>query len=369
MSAGMEPLNKYMKRAITLAKRGTGWVNPNPLVGAVLLKGDKIIGEGYHEYFGGPHAEVNAIMNAKEDPSGATLFVTLEPCVHEGKTPPCSDLIVNKGISKVIIGVLDPNPLVNGKGKKFLEDHGIEVNAGFLEKEIVGMNEPFFKFIQTGKPFCVLKTAMTLDGKIATVGKDSHWISGKESRKLIHELRQQLSAIMVGINTVVIDDPMLNTRREGKKNKNPLKVVVDTASRLSLESNVLTNDPQLTLIATSSKADSAKLKQFERLGAQVLVCPLKNEQVDLSFLVDSLGTMGIDSILLEGGSTIAFSALREGIVDKVISFIAPKIVGGAKANSPVGGEGIKMLKDAILLRDLDVKRVGEDIMVQGYING
>ena len=364
----MEALNKYIQRAITLAKRGKGWVNPNPLVGAVLLKDNKIIGEGYHEFFGSPHAEVNAIRNAKEDVAGSTLFVTLEPCSHQGKTPPCTDLILEKKIKKVVIGILDPNPLVNGKGKKFLLDHGLEVTSGYLEEEILRMNEQFIKFIKSGKPFCILKTAMTLDGKIATVAKESKWISGEESRKFIHELRQQVSAIMVGINTVLIDDPLLNTRRERKRNKNSLKVIVDTTARLPIESKVLTNDPQLTLIATSCRADKAKLKQFERLGAQVLVCPLKNEQVDLPYLVNSLGTMGIDSILLEGGSTLAFSALQEGIVDKVVSFIAPKIVGGKEALSPVGGKGINRLQDAIFLNNLTVKRVGSDVMIQGYIH-
>ena len=368
MPGRMEALNKYMSRAVTIAQRGKGWVNPNPLVGAVLVKGGRIIGEGYHEYFGGPHAVVNAIRNAKEDVAGSTLVVTLEPCSHHGKTPPCTDLILDHKIRNVVIGVLDPNPTENGRGKKILEDHGVEVTSGFLEERIREMNEPFFKFIRSGKPFCVLKTAMTLDGKIATVAKESHWISGKESGKYIHELRQQLSAIMVGINTVLIDDPSLNTRRNGKRNRNPLKVIVDTMARIPLDSKVLANDPQLALIATTSRADSAKLKMLERSGAQVLVCPVKNDHVDISFLANSLGTMGIDSILLEGGSTLAFSALSEGIVDKVISFIAPKIVGGKDALSPVGGDGIRQLSDAIMLHDIAVKRIGKDIMIRGYIH-
>jgi diaminohydroxyphosphoribosylaminopyrimidine deaminase / 5-amino-6-(5-phosphoribosylamino)uracil reductase len=364
----MDSFNKYMRRAIVLARRGKGWVNPNPLVGAVLVKDKRIIGEGYHEHFGGPHAEVNAIRNAKEDVSGSTLFVTLEPCSHHGKTHPCTELILKKGIKKVVIGTLDPNPKVNGNGKKILLDHGLEVLSGFLEDEIIRMNEPFFKYIRSGIPFCILKTAMTLDGKIATVTKESHWISGQESRKFIHELRQQVSAIMVGINTVLVDDPLLTTRREGKKNKNPLKVIVDTNARLPLDAKVLTNDPQLTLIATSSSTDKSKLTQLERSGAHVLVCPTKNEKIDLKYLMNSLGTMGIDSVLLEGGGTLSFSALQDGIVDKVISFIAPKIVGGRVAMTPVGGKGIEKLNDAIILTDITVKHVGVDIMIQGYIN-
>jgi diaminohydroxyphosphoribosylaminopyrimidine deaminase / 5-amino-6-(5-phosphoribosylamino)uracil reductase len=363
----MEAERKYMKRAISLARKGKGWVNPNPLVGAVLVKNGRIIGEGFHEYFGGPHAEVKAISDAKDGAEGSVLYVTLEPCSHHGKTPPCTDLIIKSRIREVFIGMPDPNPLVNGKGIQLLTENGIKVSSGVCESEIRTMNESFIKFITSGKPFCVLKTAMTLDGKIATVSGESRWISGERSRAFTHEMRQQYSAIMAGINTIEKDDPLLNTRRRGKK-KDPLKVIIDSSARISLESQVLANEPQLTLVAVTSKADKTKLKEIERLGAQVLVCPSKGEKVDLDYLMGSLGTMGIDSLLLEGGSTLAFSALNAGIVDKVVSFISPKIVGGSLAPTPVGGEGIAKLKNAIPLHDISFRRMGGDIMIQGYVN-
>ena len=363
----MESDNRFMRRAVALARKGGGWVNPNPLVGAVLVREGEIVGEGYHEYFGAPHAEVNAIHNAGKKAAGATMFVTLEPCSHHGKTPPCTDLILQSGIRKVVIGTLDPNPLVNGKGMKILKDKGLEVTSGCLEEEIRKMNEPFNKFILTGLPFCVLKTAMSLDGKIATSSGESRWISGEASRNYSHGLRNRYSSIMAGINTVILDDPSLNTRISGKNQHHPLKVIVDTFARIPLEAKVLKDNPQLTILAVSPEADKEKTKEIERLGAQVLVCPMKNNRIDLTFLTRSLGSMGIDSILLEGGSTLAFNALQEEVVDKVICMIAPKIIGGENAKTPVGGAGIAHLADAFRLDHLTVKRLKEDIIIEGYI--
>jgi len=363
----LEEDQKYIKHAITLAKKGRGWVNPNPLVGAVIVKNGKVIGEGYHEYFGGPHAEINAIEKATESVKDATLYVTMEPCSHHGKTPPCTEAIITSGIRKVVAGISDPNPLVNGKGLKILAGAGIEVRSGIGSAAITKMNEAFLKYIVTGLPFCVLKTAMTLDGKIATVENASRWISGEDSRKCVHELRQENSAVMVGINTVLYDDPLLNTRRIHKKNRDPLKIIVDTTGRIPLESKVLQMNPQLTILATSDKIDPAKKRDLERMGAQVLICPLKEGKVDLGYLMFSLGRMGIDSVMLEGGSSIAFSALMEGIVDKVISFIAPKIIGGAAAPSPVGGTGLPQMDEAIVVENWNYKRLGSDILIEGYI--
>lgn len=366
----MKPETKYMKRAIALARKGAGWVNPNPMVGAVLVNNGRIIGEGFHEYYGGPHAEVNAIASVIEHDAslipGSSLYVTLEPCFHHGKTPPCVDLIIEKQISRVVIGMTDPNPLVHGKGIAKLKENGVSIGYGILEPEIRRMNEVFNKYILQGIPFVVLKSAMTLDGKIATVTNASRWITCEASRKIVHQLRQQLSSIMVGVNTILTDDPMLNIRLKGQW-KNPLKVIADTRLRIPVEAKVLTNDPQLTLIATTSLADKNKHKDIERLGAQVLVCPVKDEKVDLRYLMVSLSTMGIDSVLIEGGSTLAFSALNEGIVDKIISFIAPKILGGAVAPTPVGGVGIELMEDAITLTDMRIKRVGEDLMVEAMV--
>jgi diaminohydroxyphosphoribosylaminopyrimidine deaminase / 5-amino-6-(5-phosphoribosylamino)uracil reductase len=356
-----------MRKAITLAKKGAGWVNPNPMVGAVLVKEDRIIGVGYHEYFGGPHAEVNAINNAMESVEGATLYITMEPCIHHGKTPPCAPMIAEKGIARVVIGMSDPNPKVNGKGIEYLSSKGILVQTGILEDEIKQMNEVFVKFIKTGIPFCILKTAMTLDGKIATVTNASKWISGEQSRRYVHELRQQVSGLMVGVNTIIYDDPLLNTRRRKKKSKDPLKIITDTRCRIPLKSKVITCNPQLALLATTDLADKSKLKELERLGVQIIICPVNNNKVDLPFLLYSLGIMGIDSILIEGGSMLAYSALTERIVDKVTTFISPKILGGKLAPTPVGGEGIDKMNNAINIMDWKVRKSGEDFLIEGYL--
>ena len=351
---------------MSLAKRGAGWVNPNPLVGAVVVKDERIIGEGFHEFFGGTHAEANAINTAKEPVSGSTLYVTLEPCAHEGKTPPCVNLIAAQNISKVVVGTTDPNPMVNGKGISFLKSHGIIVESGVMEEQIIRMNDVFNKFIRTRLPYVILKSAMTLDGKIATVTNASRWITGETSRRIVHRLRHQLSAVMVGVDTVLFDDPMLNIRLKGVW-KNPLKIIADTYCRIPLDANVLTNNPQLTILATTNLANKEKLKAIERMGGQVLVCPVKNGKADLGFLIYSLGAMDIDSVMIEGGSTLAFSALQEGIVDKVISFIAPKILGGANAPTSVGGKGIEKMEDALNLKNMKTTKAGDDIMVEAWI--
>jgi diaminohydroxyphosphoribosylaminopyrimidine deaminase/5-amino-6-(5-phosphoribosylamino)uracil reductase len=291
----------------------------------------------------------------------------MEPCSHHGKTPPCTDTIIEKGILKVVVGMMDPNPLVNGKGLKILKDAGISVTTGIEEATILKMNEQFVKYIITGRPFCTLKTAMTLDGKIATVENASRWISGEDSRKQVHELRQQYSAVMIGINTVLYDDPLLNTRRIRKKSRDPLKIIVDSSGKIPLEAKVLKINPQLVILATTDKIEMTKKRDLERLGAQVIVCPQKEGKVDLGHLMFSLGKMGIDSVLLEGGSTIAFSALMNGVVDKVVSFIAPKIIGGVAAPSPVGGKGLSSMEDAIVIENWKYRKTGTDIMVEGYI--
>ena len=260
----------------------------------------------------------------------------------------------------------DPNPLVNGRGISILESHGIVVETGVMEAQNMRLNEVFNKFIRTNLPFVVLKSAMTLDGKIATVTNASRWITGEPSRRMVHRMRQQLGAVMVGVDTVLFDDPLLNIRLKGTW-KNPLKVIADTHGRIPPEAKVLTNDPQLAIVATTKLADKEKLKAIERMGGQVLLCPVKNGRVDLGFVMRSLGAMEIDSVMIEGGSTISFSALQEGIVDKVVSFIAPKIIGGSGAPTPVGGKGISTMEDAIGLRNLKTTKVGEDIMVEGWI--
>lgn len=359
---------EYMKRAVELSKKGIGYTNPNPIVGAVLVKNGRIIGEGYHEVYGGPHAEVNAFRNAKEDVKGATMYVTLEPCSHYGKTPPCANVIVQKKISKVVIGMIDPNPMVAGRGIKILQDNGIEVITGVLEEEVKKLNEIFIKYITTKLPFCILKTAMTLDGKIATYIGDSMWITNEASRSYVHKIRNRVSGIMVGVGTILADNPKLTTRLHNKKGKDPTRIIVDTTARIPLDSNVFNNNSKAkTIIATTEKADSEKLRSIKEKGAEIIITPLKDNKVDLSFLMKSLGESGIDSVLIEGGSTLNYSALEEGIIDKFISFIAPKIIGGNEAKTPVGGKGIRYVKDAILLENIQVSRACEDIMIEGYL--
>lgn len=369
--------NYYMKRALELSQRAVGSVNPNPLVGSIIVKNNKVIGEGYHEYFGGPHAEVNAFANAKEnafknavdDVEGATMYVTLEPCSHYGKTPPCADAIVRNKIAKVVIGMIDPNPMVAGKGIEILRNSGIEVITGIMEKEIKKTNEIFIKYITTKEPFCIMKTAMTMDGKIATSIGDSKWISNEKSRAYVHELRQRVSGIMVGIGTVLKDDPELTTRREGMISLNPTRIIIDSKARISLEAKVLKCDEKSkTIIVTTELAEKAKIETIKQKGAEVIVTNSKNGWVDLNHLMGVLGGMGIDSILLEGGSTLNYSAIEAGVVDKVITFISPKIFGGTSGKTPVGGKGIEHVKDSIKLLNTEVTRFDEDIMIEAYVS-
>jgi diaminohydroxyphosphoribosylaminopyrimidine deaminase / 5-amino-6-(5-phosphoribosylamino)uracil reductase len=359
---------KYMKRALDLAKKGIGYTSPNPLVGAVIVKDGKVIGEGYHEVYGSHHAEVNAFKNATEDVEGATMYVTLEPCSHYGKTPPCANAIVEKKIKKVVIGLKDPNPLVAGKGIEILKNNGIEVVTGVLEEEGRKLNEIFLKYITTKLPFCILKTAMTLDGKIATHTGDSKWITNERSREFVHYLRHRVSGIMVGIGTILADDPMLNTRLANCEGSDPHRIIVDSNARLPLEAKILNMKSNAnTIIATTELADKERIKLLENKGAEIILTPLKNGKVDLNYLMKELGNMKIDSVLLEGGGSLNYSALEEGIIDKVYTFIAPKIIGGSEAKTPVEGKGKSYMKDAILLQDIEIHSFDNDIMIEGYL--
>jgi len=358
----------YMQMAFELAKKGAGRVNPNPLVGAVIVKNGKVIGEGFHEYYGGPHAEVNAFCSAKESVEGAAMYVTLEPCSHYGKTPPCAEAIVKNKIAKVVIGMLDPNPLVSGKGVKLLEENGIEVEYGYLCEELNQMNRVFLKYIQTKTPYVVMKTAMTLDGKIASKTGDSRWVSNEKSRTRVHHLRNELAGIMVGVDTVIADDPILTTRLESGVGRNPVRIVVDSSARIPLESKIVNTANQAkTIVAVTEKADSIKIAQIQQLGNAVLIVKSRNGRVDLADLMVKLGKAGIDGILLEGGATLNFAALEAGIVDEGMFFIAPKIIGGAKAKTPVGGSGIEKMKDAIELDEVKINQFGNDLMLTGKI--
>jgi len=358
-------MSNYMKQAIDLAQLGEGKVNPNPLVGAVIVKNGKIIGKGYHMCFGEAHAEVNAFLNATEDVEGADMYVTLEPCSHYGKTPPCALKIIEKKIKRVYISQLDPNPLVSGRGVKLLEDAGIEVVTGICEEETKTQNEVFLKYIKEKMPFVALKYAMTLDGKIQTVESDSKWITNEKSRAYVHDLRHKYMAILVGVQTVTQDNPMLDTRRS-VASRHPVRVIIDPHLRLPEESHVvLTANQQKTMIVTSQHIDFDKKQRLEKLDVSFIMQDTAHE-IDFKMLFQALGAMGIDSILVEGGAATHASILSSGHADKVYAFIAPKIVGGT-ALSPVTGKGIPRMRDAHLLHNISFKTFDEDICIEGYL--
>lgn len=355
----------YMKRALTLAKKGAGFVSPNPMVGAVIVRNGEIIGEGYHEKYGELHAERNALKNCKESPKGATLYVTLEPCCHYGKTPPCTEAIIESGISRVVIGTLDVNPVVAGKGAKILADNGIRVEVGILEKECRKLNRVFNKYMTTKRPYVVMKYAMTADGKIATVSGESKWITGEAARENVHRLRKNLSGIMVGVSTVIADNPSLNCRLE-EPSKDPVRIICDSHLKTPFESNVVkTARTNHTIIATSSE-DSRRISEYEKRGCKVINIPQGSNGIDLNFLMRELGNMGIDSILLEGGGTINYSALESKIVDEIHIHMAPKIFGGS-SKSPVEGVGIKDINSAIKLNPINTKWYGNDLVIENEV--
>ncbi|MPQ44095.1 bifunctional diaminohydroxyphosphoribosylaminopyrimidine deaminase/5-amino-6-(5-phosphoribosylamino)uracil reductase RibD [Clostridium tarantellae] len=358
---------KYMKLAIELAKKGEGNVNPNPLVGAIIVKDNKVISTGYHEHYGGNHAEVNAFNNAKEDVSGATLYVTLEPCSHYGKTPPCAQRIIKEKIKKVVIGCIDFNPIVSGNGVRILKEAGIEVITNVLEEECKKINEIFNKYIVKKKPFIVMKWAMSLDGKIATYTGESKWISGEASRQQVHKLRNKVTAIMVGVDTVIKDNPLLTCRVEN--GKNPIRIIVDSNLRTPIGCNIVATSKEIkTIITTKKSVNKNKAILLQEKGVEIIYTKEKENKVDLNDLMCILGEMKIDSILLEGGATLNFSALQCGIVDKVQVYISPKVIGGEQSKTPIEGKGIKFLKDAFKLKDMTFSYVDEDIFIEGYIS-
>lgn len=361
---------KYMRYALELAKKGIGAVNPNPLVGAVIVKDNRIIGEGYHKKYGELHAERNALADCRnrgENPEGAVIYVTLEPCCHYGKTPPCTEAIIESGIKTVYIGSKDINPLVAGGGITVLKENGIKVIAGVLENECDSINEVFFHYIKTKLPFVVMKYAMTMDGKIATYTGASKWITGEEARYKVHEDRNRYSAIMTGVGTVIKDNPMLTCRI--KNGNNPIRVICDTGLRTPLNANVVVTSKEIpTIIATCCK-DKQKQQPYINAGCEVLTVREKsgdnaNIVVDVADLIKKLGEKKIDSVLLEGGAAINWSALSAGIVNKVQTYIAPKIFGGETAKCPVGGSGVKAVSEAFGLEIESVSRIDEDILIE-----
>ncbi|MDP8034200.1 bifunctional diaminohydroxyphosphoribosylaminopyrimidine deaminase/5-amino-6-(5-phosphoribosylamino)uracil reductase RibD [Pasteurella atlantica] len=350
----------YMKKAIELAERGRGWTNPNPLVGCIIVKNNHIIAEGYHEKYGEWHAERNAILNCTKDLSGATAYVTLEPCCHFGHTPPCCDLLIEKGINTVVIGSSDPNPLVAGKGIKKLREAGIEVIENIMKAQCDELNSIFFHYIQTKRPYVLLKYAMTVDGKIATITGDSKWITGEIARHQVQQTRHQYSAIMVGVDTILADNPMLNCRLENTKQ--PVRIVCDSQLRTPLTSKLVQTAPQFPTIIATLSTDLKRHQQYQELGVEIItVSADKNKRCDLNVILQILGHRGIDSVLLEGGSNLNFSALQMGIVDLIHCYIAPKLIGGKTAKTPIGGKGVVSLSDATQLKLTKTEMFGEDI--------
>ncbi|MEG1470584.1 MAG: bifunctional diaminohydroxyphosphoribosylaminopyrimidine deaminase/5-amino-6-(5-phosphoribosylamino)uracil reductase RibD [Anaerovoracaceae bacterium] len=356
---------KYMELALELAQKGRGWVAPNPMVGAVIVKDGKIIGEGYHKKYGELHAERNALAKATTSVKGATMYVTLEPCCHVGKTPPCTEAIIESGISRVVIGSTDPNPLVSGKGIEILRSHGIEVIEGVLKQQCDKMNQVFFHYIDTEKPFVVMKYAMTMDGKIATYTGESKWITGETARNNVQQSRHEYAAIMVGIGTVLSDNPLLTCRMEN--GKNPIRIICDTQLQIPFDSQIVKTAREVpTIIATANK-DKDRQEFLEKAGCKVLVLPKRESHVDLEALMIELGNLKIDSILLEGGGTLNWSALEMGIVQKVQCYIAPKLFGGSNAKTPVGGQGVAEPNKAIELINTTVKQIGEDFLLESEV--
>ncbi|HOV78522.1 MAG TPA: bifunctional diaminohydroxyphosphoribosylaminopyrimidine deaminase/5-amino-6-(5-phosphoribosylamino)uracil reductase RibD [Bacillota bacterium] len=358
---------KYMSLALELAARGQGRTSPNPAVGAVVVKEGKIIGQGYHLRAGTPHAEINAMKEAGEGARGATLYVTLEPCCHYGRTGPCTEAVIEAGIARAVVAMVDPNPAVSGKGIDKLRRAGIEVTLGVMEAEARELNEVFVKYITTGLPFVVAKAAVSLDGKIATSAGESKWITGPEARAYAHRLRDRYDAVMVGIGTVLADDPLLTARLPAGDGRDPVRVILDSAARTPLHSKVLNRQsPARTIIAVTAAAPREKTEALAATGAEVLEVN-EGPRVDLAELMRLLSKKEITSVLVEGGSAVHGSAFAAGIVDKVVWFIAPRIIGGTTAPGPVGGRGVEDLTDAVKVERLKVHRLGEDLCIEGYV--
>jgi diaminohydroxyphosphoribosylaminopyrimidine deaminase/5-amino-6-(5-phosphoribosylamino)uracil reductase len=357
----------FMQIALELAAKGKGRTSPNPMVGAVIVKGNKIIASDYHRKAGKPHAEILALKKAGRKSKGATLYVSLEPCCHsEKKTPPCTKEIIKSGIQKVVAAMPDPNPKVSGKGIEELQKAGIKTVVGVMKNEAIKLNEAFSKFITKKEPFVILKIAQSLDGKIATAKGESKWITGTMARKHVHRKRKEIDALLVGIGTVKMDNPSLDCRISGSVN--PYRVIVDSSLQIPLNAKVLKRDDGKTIIATTQKSSKKKIGSLTKRGIKILIVRDKQGRVDLKSLMKKLGKLDITSIMIEGGGTIASSAFSSRIVDKVMFFIAPKIIGGVDAIPSIGGKSPAFLKNAYKLQNINIMNFGEDILIEGYLS-
>jgi len=357
----------WMKRALLLARKGKGRTSPNPLVGAVLVKRGKVVGEGYHAKAGEAHAEIVALRKAGKEARGSTLYVNLEPCTHYGKTPPCAPAVIQAGVRRVVVGMVDPNPVVKGKGISTLRKAGIDVHSGTLEKECKTLNEAFCKYILMKVPFVILKAAATLDGRIATRDGESKWISSEASRRLVHQLRNEVDAVVVGVGTVLRDDPLLTARIRG--GRDPVRIILDSRLRIPEDARVIGTSSSRTLIATTPLAPKDKIERLDKAGAQVLLIESKNGRVDLRAFLSKMGEMGMMSVLVEGGGRVNGAFLDEGLVDKLLLFLSPRLMGDPQSPGIFQGKGFEHLKDSISVKDVKVKRIGEDILVEGYMGG
>lgn len=355
----------YMRLALQLAEKGCGWVAPNPMVGTVIVKDGEVIGQGWHEKYGGLHAERNALQSCTQSPFGATMYVTLEPCCHYGKQPPCVDAILKAGISRVVVGSADPNPLVSGKGIQILRAHGVEVEEDVLREECDRLNEVFFHYIQTKKPFVVMKYAMTMDGKIAAYTGASKWITGEDARNHVQHQRHRYTAIMVGVGTVLADDPMLNCRiTDGNQ---PVRIICDSKLRTPLSAKVVQTAGEIPTILATCCRDKERWQPYIDAGCGVLPVEEVGGRIDLMHLMEKLGRENIDSILLEGGGTLNWSALESGIVQKIQTYIAPKLFGGKAAKTPIEGMGVPAPSGAFFLKSSMLTKLGEDFFIESEV--
>ena len=356
----------YMRKALKIAAYARGRTSPNPLVGSVIVKDDRIVGQGWHRKAGTPHAEIHALNQAGELAEGATVYVTLEPCSHTGRTGPCADALIRAGVKRVVIAMVDPNPAVAGNGVRKLQDAGIEVETGLMAKEAAELNRIFIKWISTKMPYTIVKSAMSLDGKIATDIGESQWITNETARGYGHTLRDICDGIVVGIDTVIADDPSLTTRISGQSGKNPIRIVLDTKARIPLTARMLSDGQAPVIVITTNEADPDKVRALEAKGATVLIVASKDGHVDIREAFAELGKQQISSLLIEGGAKTVSSVIREGLADELMTFIAPILIGGQGAPSAFGALGVSHLADAVTLEDVSIEPLDGNYLFRGY---
>lgn len=359
---------QYMQRALELARQGEGRTSPNPPVGALIVRDDRVVGEGFHPKAGEPHAEIFALRQAGALARGGDVYVTLEPCSHHGRTGPCADALIRAKVARVFVGVQDPNPRVAGRGIEKLRQAGIEVTVGIEAEECRRLIAPFYRLLSSGMPYTIYKSAMTLDGKTATAEGDSKWISGEQSRLLVHRLRNRVEAIMVGIETVLADDPLLNTRLPDGGGRDPLRVVVDSRLRMPTDAAMLQQESDSWTLVATTVDDPEKVRRLQHAGAEVVTFPAVDGKVSLPHLWHELGKREVQRLLLEGGATLAGAALCAGLLDQIQVFIAPKLIGGSASYGIFSGEGCRILADAVALSDLRFQQVGEDVLITGEVD-